>query len=95
MKLDFSEKAMDIGTSTFNFVRALSVAQTGAADINDCLLAAGRIQDNNAESWVREWDRLSQKAVQTAEKALVHGQTTTARQAYLRASNYYRTIILG
>ena len=93
MKLDFGEKAMDIGTSTFNFVRALMVAQTGGAELNDCLVAAQRIKDRDIESWIREWAILADKASQAAGKAMEAGQTITARQAYLRASNYYRTVM--
>ena len=53
MKLDFHK--MDIGSFPFNYVRTLSVAGTGGAEVNECLLAAERIKDNNEESWVREW----------------------------------------
>ncbi|HEY5001652.1 MAG TPA: alpha/beta fold hydrolase [Ktedonobacteraceae bacterium] len=93
MKLDFHK--MDIGSFPFNFVRTLMVAGTGGAELNECLLAAEGIKDNNEESWVREWAAIAEKVAQVAEQAIQSGQTITARQAYLRASNYYRTAMFS
>jgi hypothetical protein len=93
MKLDFHK--MDIGSFPFNFVRTLMVAGTGGAEVNECLLAAERIRDNNEESWVREWASLAEKVSQAAEQAMQAGQTVTARQAYMRASNYYRAAMFS
>jgi pimeloyl-ACP methyl ester carboxylesterase len=93
MKLDFHK--MDIGSFPFNFVRTLMVAGTGGAEVNECLLAAERIRDNNEESWVREWASLAEKVSQAAEQAMQAGQTITARQAYMRASNYYRAAMFS
>ena len=95
MKLDFSKKTMDIGTFAFNYVRTLMVAGTGGAEINECLLAAERIKDNDLESWTREWALLADHVAQIAAQARQAGQTITARQAYLRASNYYRAAMFS
>ncbi|MEP7285096.1 MAG: alpha/beta hydrolase [Chloroflexota bacterium] len=95
MKLDFSQKAMDIGTSSFNFVRTMMVAGTGGAELSECLLTAERIKDNNDESWIKEWAHTAEHVAQIAEQAMQAGQTVTARQAYLRASNYYRTAMFS
>ncbi|MFN8486224.1 MAG: alpha/beta hydrolase [Caldilineaceae bacterium] len=94
MKLDFNnKKAMDIGTGTFNFVRVLMDAPTGGAEIDECLLAAARIKDNDRESWIRQWWSLGEKTLKTAEQAMQRGWTIPARQAYLRANNYFRAAI--
>lgn len=95
MKLDFSQKTMDIGTFAFNYVRTLMVAGTGGAEINECLMTAEKIKDNNIASWVQEWAATAEKVAQSAERALQAGQSVTARQAYLRASNYYRTAMFS
>lgn len=95
MKLKFSAKTMDIGTFAFNFVRTLMVAGTGGAELNECLLVAERIEDNDEESWVQEWAATAEKTHQTAERALRSAQVVTARQAYLRASNYYRAAMFS
>jgi pimeloyl-ACP methyl ester carboxylesterase len=95
MKLDFSKKTMDIGTFAFNYVRTLMVAGTGGAEVNECLLVAERIKDNDIESWVREWALLADNVWEVAKQARQAGQTVTARQAYLRASNYYRAAMFS
>ena len=95
MKLDFSKEMMDIGTFSFNLVRTMALAGTSGAEISECLLAADRIKDHDQESWVREWAILAEKVARTAEQAIQAGQTITAREAYLRASNYYRTAMFS
>ena len=95
MKLDFRRKTMDIGTFAFNFVRTLMVAGTGGAEINECLLVAERIRQNDDESWIREWAGVAESVYRIAEQATRSRQTVTARQAYLRASNYYRAAMFS
>ena len=95
MKLDFSERTMDVGTSAFNFVRTVMVAGTGGAEINECLRAAEKVRANDNDGWVREWASLAEEVHRTADRAMRAGQTVTARQAYLRASNYYRAAMLS
>jgi len=91
MNLNFNQKDMDTATFPFSYVRTLMVAPTDGAEINECLLAAERIKENDTESWVRAWVTTAEKVAQKAEQALQAGQAVTARQAYLRASNYYRS----
>ncbi|HXZ05080.1 MAG TPA: alpha/beta fold hydrolase, partial [Ktedonobacteraceae bacterium] len=93
MKLDF--RNMDIGSVPFNYVRTLGVVETGGAEVNECLQATMRIKDDNEESWVREWASIAENASHEAGKALHSGQTITARRAYMRASNYYRTAMFS
>jgi pimeloyl-ACP methyl ester carboxylesterase len=95
LKLDFRRKTMDIGTFAFNFVRTLMVAGTGGAEINECLLVAERIRQNDDESWIREWAGVAESVYRIAEQATRSRQTVTARQAYLRASNYYRAAMFS
>ncbi len=95
MRLDFSQRTMDVGTSTFNFVRTLAVAGTGAAEINECLLVAERSRKKDNESWVREWASLAENVNRTADRATRAGQTVTGRQGYLRASNYFRAAMFS
>lgn len=94
MKLDFSKKYMDIGTFPFAFMRTLGVAATGGAEFNECLIVAEKIKNNNAESWTAEWAIIAERASRKAECAAQSGQTRTACEAYLRASNYYRSAML-
>jgi pimeloyl-ACP methyl ester carboxylesterase len=92
MKVDFSK--MDVASVPFQVVRAMMVAGTGGAEVSECLLAIGRIKENDQESWVREWAAIAENVARAGEQALYSGQpggTIAARQAFMRASNYYRT----
>jgi len=93
MKLDFID--MDIGTLTFRFIRSLMVTGTGGAEINECLLALERTKDDSDENWVLEWEKLAEKVLRHAKQADKSGQDISARNAYFRASNYYRTAMFS
>jgi len=93
MKLDF--RNMDIGSFPFNFVRTLGVVGTGGAEVNECLLAAMNIRENDEASWIGEWASIAESVSREAELALQAGGTITARKAYMRASNYYRTAMFS
>lgn len=95
MKFDLGPKVMDIGTFEFNYVRALMVAGTGAADIGECSMVGHRIKEGDTESWVREWAALADRVRQGASDALQAGQTVTARHAFFRASTYYRAAMFS
>src|SRR5262249_26035675 len=95
MQFDFGPKVMDIGTFEFNYVRALMVAGTGAADIGECMMVGHRLKKGDTESWVREWAGLADRVRQSAVHALKAGHTVAARQAFFRASNYYRAAMFS
>lgn len=78
-------------TFSFELLRTLSYASYGGADIGECLMTAYRIQEGDFESWYKEWHATAAKVHALADAALAGGQTVSAREAYLRASNYYRT----
>jgi pimeloyl-ACP methyl ester carboxylesterase len=95
MKLEFGNKAMNIGSFAFNFARTLMVAGTGAAELNECLSVAGRIKDDDQESWITQWAEMAERVSRTASEAAQAGQTVTARQANFRASNYFRAAMFS
>jgi pimeloyl-ACP methyl ester carboxylesterase len=95
MKFDLGKRTMDIGTPTFNLVRTLMVAGSGGAEINECFLVADKAKHDSVESWIREWVGLAEKVNAIANQAVRSGQFATARQAYLRASNYYRAAMFS
>jgi alpha-beta hydrolase superfamily lysophospholipase len=74
----------------FEFIRILSAAPFGGAEVAECLVAASQIRDRDAESWHRAWYAQAEKALSLAEAASRTGDRVSARRAYLRASNYYR-----
>lgn len=78
-------------TFSFELLRTTSYASYGGADIGECLMTAYRIQEGNFESWYKEWNTTAKQIHNLADAALASEQKVSAREAYLRASNYYRT----
>jgi pimeloyl-ACP methyl ester carboxylesterase len=74
----------------FQVLRQLGIAPYGGSDINECLITASRIQPGDFESWYREWFDTAERVHIIADISLVRGHTVSARDAYLRASGYYR-----
>lgn len=73
------------------FLRAIGHTYYGGADIGECLAVAGRIPDRDAERWHAEWSALAGRIYDLGQASLVAGQRVSARDAFLRASNYFRT----
>ena len=75
----------------FEFLRLLGETPYGGADINECFVTASRIQEGDYESWFQEWNRTAQRVQKIAENSLAQGHPVSAREGFLRASNYYRS----
>lgn len=75
---------------SFQTLRALSGAIYGASDIGECLSTVYRITEGDFESWYSEWNRTAERIHRLAEQFLEAGHVVSAREAFLRASNYYR-----
>lgn len=73
------------------FKRTLAYANSGGADIGDCLSVVDKIRERNIETWIDAWEELGARVKQEAERSLERGHKISARDAFLRASNYYRT----
>lgn len=86
MKVTFKEPAF-----SFELLRAVGYTPYGGADIGECLATAERINERDLESWHREWFRTADRIHTIAEAALSKQHLISAREAFLRASNYYRT----
>jgi pimeloyl-ACP methyl ester carboxylesterase len=73
------------------FVRALAYVRSGGAEIGECVETARRITRTDGELWYREWRATAERAEQAAWRSADAGDVPGARDAFLRASNYYRT----
>src|SRR5262245_24764229 len=82
----FKDDAFD-----FNLKLALGSAYYRCADVGECLATASRIKDGDIDSWFDEWIATADRVRQIAEDAERKGHSISARDAYLRASNYYGT----
>jgi dienelactone hydrolase len=76
---------------SFQFLRVLGSAQEGASLISECFLVASRIVPRDDESWHAEWVKMGDVSRARAEAAFAAGHLRSARENWLRASNYYRS----
>ncbi|MGQ3480081.1 alpha/beta hydrolase family protein [Paenibacillus sp. TY11] len=86
MKLIFDDQ-----TFSFELLRTMGYAAFGGSDVGECLSTAYRIEEENFESWYEEWLKTAIRVHREAEESSKQGNKTSAREFYLRASNYYRT----
>jgi pimeloyl-ACP methyl ester carboxylesterase len=76
---------------SFEALRAAGFANYGGADLGEVLVAARAIPDGDEAAWHREWKAIAQRAEALGRESLQAGHEVSAREALLRASNYYRT----
>ena len=77
-------------TFSLQLLRAISETYYKGADIGECLSTAYRIKEGDFESWYQEWLKTAKRVHKYADESLAAGHEVSAREAYLRASNYYR-----
>jgi len=76
---------------SFETLRAAGFANYGGADLGEILATARNIAEGDEESWHRAWKATAERVRAIGERALADGHPVSAREALLRASNYYRT----
>ena len=86
MKLHFNDP-----TFSFELLRAAGYGLYGGSDIGEVLATATQIHEGDFESWYVVWQRTAARVEALAAYALHGGHRLDAGQAFLRASNYYRT----
>lgn len=74
----------------FEALRALAYAPYGGADIGEVTSTASRIPDGDKAAWYSEWRALAERIHADADRSAAQGHPVSARESYLRASNYYR-----
>lgn len=77
-------------TFSLQLLRVLNEIYYKGADIGECFSTAYRIREGDFESWHQEWLKTAKRIHKYAEDCLAAGHKISARDAYLRASNYYR-----
>jgi pimeloyl-ACP methyl ester carboxylesterase len=76
---------------SFEALRAAGFANYGGADLGEVLVTARAIPDGDEAAWHREWKATAQRVEALGRDSLEGGHPMSAREALLRASNYYRT----
>ena len=75
----------------FELTRILGSASSGGCDVGEFKSAVGKIKKHDAESWHAAWKEQGERAERIGDDAAKAGFKVPARNAYLRASNYFRT----
>lgn len=75
---------------SFETLRGAGFACDGGADLGEVLVTAAAIGEGDEEAWHREWKATADRIAGLGEAALSAGHKVSAREAFLRASNYYR-----
>jgi pimeloyl-ACP methyl ester carboxylesterase len=71
--------------------QTFSLMSEKAAETGECLYAARRVDEGNGDTWIDEWASLAARVEALGDESLTSGHTISARESYLRASNYWRT----
>ncbi|MFD9822843.1 alpha/beta hydrolase family protein [Streptomyces violascens] len=75
----------------YETLRSMSHIAYGGADFGEVLSTAERITEGDFGSWYTEWAATADRVAGEAETALKAGHRVSARDGFLRASNYYRS----
>jgi pimeloyl-ACP methyl ester carboxylesterase len=72
-------------------LRTLGYAPYGGADAGECLAVAGRVAGTDLSSWHDAWTAAATRLTAAAAASTAAGQVASARSAFFRAANYFRT----
>src|SRR6266852_1548022 len=81
----------DDDSFSFEALRTTGFAAYGGADLGEVLATASKIGEGDEAVWHQAWKATAQRVAKIGEQALASGHRVTAREAFLRAANYYRT----
>jgi pimeloyl-ACP methyl ester carboxylesterase len=81
----------DDETFSFETLRTAGFAAYGGADLGEVLATARHIREGDEASWHQAWKATAQRLAEIGDQARAAGHRVSAREAFLRASNYYRT----
>jgi pimeloyl-ACP methyl ester carboxylesterase len=86
MKFPFEDESF-----AFETLRSAGFANYGGADLGEVLVTARAIPAGDEGAWHAVWKRAAERAERIGEEAASRGHAVSAREAWLRATNYYRT----
>lgn len=75
----------------FEFQRTMGQVAYGAAEIGECVATAQRVTHGDVDSWHDAWSSTATWLYEVAVDAERRGLVVSAREGFLRASNYFRT----
>lgn len=74
----------------FQFLRTVGKAPFQCSDVAECLMTASKIEEGDFECWYEQWYKLAARLNEIADDVLKKGHKESAKECYLRASEYYR-----
>src|SRR5580698_7259236 len=80
----------DDSSFSFETLRAAGFAGDSGADLGEILVTAQGIPEGDEEAWMRSWKATADRVAAIGHTSLAAGNRVSAREAFLRASNYYR-----
>ena len=86
VRYHFEDSDMDF---TFGSV-VLGATSNHGCETGEAFYVAANIKDGSAVSWQEQWIKMAERVQARGEKSLAAGNTVSARDQLLRASNYYR-----
>jgi hypothetical protein len=75
----------------FQSLWRFGVAATGGADLGELLTITSRIEDYDREGWYRSWNSMARRVLALGDGFAAAGHGRSAKEAYLRAANYFRS----
>lgn len=81
----------DTESFSFETLRTAGFAAYGGADLGEVLVTAAQIREGDEAGWHQAWKATADRVAGIGRRALADGHPVSAREALLRASNYYRT----
>jgi pimeloyl-ACP methyl ester carboxylesterase len=75
----------------FETLRALGSSSYGAADFGEVMSTVNRIPSGDDNAWYTEWNATAERVFAEAQAQFAAGHRVSARDGYVRASNYFRT----
>ncbi|WP_410594259.1 alpha/beta hydrolase family protein [Amycolatopsis sp. lyj-23] len=75
---------------SFEALRAAGYAAHGGADLGEVLVTCRQIPEGDEDAWAAQWAATAARVEGIGRAALAAGHRVSAREALLRASNYYR-----
>ena len=76
---------------SFEALRAAGYATYGGAELGEVLVTCRQIPEGDEDAWSAQWAATATRVERIGRDALAAGHRVSAREALLRASNYYRT----
>ncbi len=76
---------------SFETLRTAGFANYGGADLGEVIVTARAIPEGDEAAWLSEWEATADRVARLGDASLAAGRYVSAREAFFRASNYYRT----